>query len=186
MNFTFDWFSQNQTLFEQLLGPLRSKPDAKILEVGCFEGRASVWFLTNILIGPAAQLTVIDTFEGSEEHAHLNLGDLRERFDHNTRGFAHKVRTCAGKSEVELRNLPDTFDAIYIDGSHRPLDVLMDGILAWRLLRPGGVMVFDDYAWGDHLPPDHRPRVGIDAFVKVHRPYLETLAVGYAYAVKKL
>ena len=32
-------------------------------------------------------------------------------------------------------------------GSHSARDVLSDGIMCWELLRRGGVMVFDDYAW---------------------------------------
>lgn len=39
------------------------------------------------------------------------------------------------------------FDLIYIDGSHMRVDVMMDAVLAWPLLKAGGVMVFDDYEW---------------------------------------
>lgn len=42
---------------------------------------------------------------------------------------------------------PPGFDLVYIDGSHLRLDVLSDASMAWRLLREGGVMVFDDYEW---------------------------------------
>ena len=39
------------------------------------------------------------------------------------------------------------FDLVYIDGSHSAKDVLLDSLLAWRLLRPGGAMIWDDYEW---------------------------------------
>lgn len=39
------------------------------------------------------------------------------------------------------------FDLVYIDGSHMRVDVLVDAVLAWPLLQPGGLMVFDDYEW---------------------------------------
>lgn len=37
------------------------------------------------------------------------------------------------------------FDWIYIDGLHDYQGVLNDFEASWRLLKPGGVMVFDDY-----------------------------------------
>ena len=40
---------------------------------------------------------------------------------------------------------PETFDWIYIDGRHDYDGVLIDFYTCWPLLKPGGVMVFDDY-----------------------------------------
>lgn len=40
------------------------------------------------------------------------------------------------------------FDFCYIDASHAPEDVLRDAILAWPLMKSGGVIMFDDY--GQH------------------------------------
>jgi len=43
------------------------------------------------------------------------------------------------------------YNLIYIDGNHEPEAVLEDAVLAWRLLQPNGVMIFDDYfpdTWG--------------------------------------
>ena len=50
------------------------------------------------------------------------------------------------------------FDFVYVDGSHLALDVLVDAALAWRLLSPGGVLVFDEVAeeanqGGEHTSP---------------------------------
>lgn len=32
---------------------------------------------------------------------------------------------------------------VYIDGSHWAKDVLTDAVMAWRLLKEGGVMILD-------------------------------------------
>ena len=32
---------------------------------------------------------------------------------------------------------------VYIDGSHRPEDVLTDAVMAWKLLKEGGIMILD-------------------------------------------
>ena len=36
------------------------------------------------------------------------------------------------------------YDIIYIDGSHEARDVLEDAVLAYRLLKIGGLLIFDD------------------------------------------
>lgn len=41
----------------------------------------------------------------------------------------------------------DFFDLIYIDGNHNKPFVLEDAVLAYRKLRIGGYLVFDDYGW---------------------------------------
>jgi len=42
----------------------------------------------------------------------------------------------------------EVFDFMYIDGSHKCIDVYNDCVLAWRILRKGGLMVLDDYHYG--------------------------------------
>jgi predicted O-methyltransferase YrrM len=71
----------------------------------------------------------------------------------------------------------ESFDLIYIDGSHEATDVLTDAILAFPLLRIGGTLIFDDYIWSDQIPerrePSRMPKPAIDAFVNVFHRKLE-------------
>ena len=39
----------------------------------------------------------------------------------------------------------ESFDFVYVDGSHMILDVLQDAAMCRRLVRRGGILVFDDY-----------------------------------------
>ena len=63
------------------------------------------------------------------------------------------------------------FDLIYIDGSHTAADVLIDAVLAFQLLRVGGVMIFDDYLWSMEpalsVDPLNMPKPAIDAFAAI-------------------
>lgn len=61
------------------------------------------------------------------------------------------------------------FDFICIDGSHDACDVLSGALLAMALLRPGGLMCFDDFLWhaGDQNPL-HAPRIAIESFVNCY------------------
>ena len=39
--------------------------------------------------------------------------------------------------------------------------MLTDAVLAWDLLRPGGVIIFDDYLWELEKPRTQRPKLAI-------------------------
>jgi len=72
-----------------------------------------------------------------------------------------------------------TFDFIYIDGSHYSKDVLEDAILAWRLIKPGGNIIFDDFNWqleGTELKDLKNPRLGIKAFCHFFQPRIILVA----------
>ena len=61
-----------------------------------------------------------------------------------------KTTTIVGDSRVILPQLlfrDHKFDLIYIDGSHESADVLSDSLFSYNLLKPGGVLIFDDYEW---------------------------------------
>lgn len=74
---------------------------------------------------------------------------------------------------------------IYIDGSHIARDVLTDACMAWPLLKPKGIMVFDDYLWGEPRDILHRPKPAIDAFVNLFAEDLNIVHVGYQLIVQK-
>jgi predicted O-methyltransferase YrrM len=85
-------------------------------------------------------------------------------------------------SYIDSENL---FDFIYIDGSHIAKDVLTDACMAWPLLKPQGLMVFDDYMWGDPRDALHRPKIAIDAFTTIFGETAEIIHVGYQLVVRK-
>jgi hypothetical protein len=63
--------------------------------------------------------------------------------------------------------------------------VLEDGILAFRLLRPGGIMIFDDYEWKPYPDPWMMPGMAIDSFLHVYERQYELLGKAYQVAIKK-
>lgn len=63
-----------------------------------------------------------------------------------------RVRLHHGKSATMLAALPDaTLDWIYIDGNHSYEGVTADTQVAARKVKPGGYLVFNDFA---HADPD--------------------------------
>ena len=175
-DFTADWFTGGRTeAWPKYLAPFASKR-VNYLEVGTFEGRSMVWMLDNVLLHPDSRATGVDI-------------EIKPRYlqNLNRSGSCDKVRNLQGRSQDVLRNLPKaSYDIIYIDGSHVTQDVMVDAVLAFDLLKPGGLLIFDDYApliwlW----PKDIRPKQAIDAFVAGYRQHLESVIQNFQLMVRK-
>ena len=182
--FTNDWFGiTGKSNFEKYVLPLiaQDRP-LNFLEVGCYEGRASVWMLENT----NAELTVIDTFKGSKEHDLEFEKTLLERFDENTKEYRSRILKLVGTSREHLKRLDNEhYDFIYIDGSHQASDVLEDAILSFPLLKEGGVMIFDDYTWGAGMNFYDIPANGINPFLYVYGNQLEVLEKNSQVIIRK-
>jgi predicted O-methyltransferase YrrM len=177
--YTNNWFEiTGKANFEKYILPLKDL-NCNFLEVGCYEGQTSNWLLDNT----NAKLNVVDTFEGGQDLP--QEVDLLKRFTENTEKHESRIWVNVGKSQEVMRSDMKTYDFIYIDGSHLAGDTLEDAVLAFRLLKKGGIMIFDDYTWGRQLPLREIPAVGIDAFVYVFADQLEVLEKNSQMIIKK-
>ncbi len=170
--FTATWFDANITSWTEKLAHLAGQPDVHALELGCWEGRASCWLLEHILTGPGATLTVIDTFQGSAEHVGVDMAAVERRFRANTAPYAERLAVIKDSTMQGLARLLQDytgwdFDFIYVDANHAQVDTLTDGVMAWPLLKVGGLMCFDDYLWRHPMPDGEviGPKEGVDAFL---------------------
>lgn len=146
------------------LGGHKDEPKLRYIEIGCQEGRSVVWTIGAKLMGEGSRIVCIDPFE---------FPGIEENFDHNIKvmGYSDKVVKLKGFSQVLLRGLElDTYDCIYIDGNHHSSTVMEDAILSWRLLKVGGIMIFDDYLWRQtevllrRRPANSCPKLAVDMF----------------------
>jgi len=190
--FTQDWFSRNILVWEQHLLKFANVPDLNMLEIGSWEGRSTCWLLENVLTHKTARITCIDTFEGSVEHKLWFENDyiksIEERFDFNIVKAAAttKVNKIVGSSKDVLRTLPlNSYDLLYIDGSHLACDVLEDAVLSWGLVKVGGTIVFDDYDFIFNDNPAQNTKVAVDAFVTTFGHKLKMIHQGYQVIVEK-
>lgn len=171
--FTRDWFMHNIPVWSEYLKPIA--PNAAALEVGSFEGMASCWLLDQVLTHPSASLTCVDLW-------------FPDRFDRNiakTNAEA-KVTKRVGDSHQVLPLLPvNSYDMVYIDGCPIASHIYKDAQLVWRLLKPNGLLIFDDYQWVDLQHPEQAPKLGIDAFLSEMQGEIEILHQAYQVIVKK-
>jgi len=210
--FTKDWFSWAPPVWEQLIPALPSN-NRSFLEIGSFVGRSAVWIIENMM-EDGGYIDCIDTWQGGEEHGAEDMGTVEERFDHNLelasnqsgifdgdvarsyfklKGSSAKILAgilAEGDDSVdfvggEVQATKPKYDFIYIDGSHIARDVLTDACMAWPLLKKGGIMVFDDYMWGEPRDILHRPKPAIDAFVNIFAEEVDMVHMGYQLIVRK-
>lgn len=173
--FSAHWFADNQRQFEKHLMHLAGRR-CQILEIGCFEGRATCWLLENIATAPSSRIVCVDVIEQKAFWPNVAA----------SKGEA-KVALKLGLSRDILPKLDhSTFDFIYVDGSHWTIDVLEDAVFSFRLAKVGGIIGFDDYRWDDpRFNQQGTPRPAIDAFLKLYNPKIALLAKGYQVWLRK-
>lgn len=175
--FVFDWFCWHIPMWSERLAPWAGRRNQRFLEIGCWEGRSTVWLLDHVLTHESGVLDCVDPWS-------CPIGaTIEERFDHNIglarqRGGASVVKHKKTSAEVLPQMRPESKHLIHVDGSHSAGDVLSDLIFSWRLLRVGGLMICDDYeletgiAFDNgtvsypQVPPLERPKMAIDAFLQ--------------------
>jgi predicted O-methyltransferase YrrM len=176
--FSEDWFSRHIPTWGNILERLRPR---RVLEVGCYEGRATSYLIETCSAFGPLQIDCVDTWEGSADLPAGKMAGVEQRFDDNVRLATARAMTSASlrkikqSSRMALASLiasgEEPFDLIYIDGSHTAPDVLIDAVLGFQLLRVGGVMIFDDYLWSMEAPlsadPLNMPKPAIDAFATI-------------------
>ncbi len=178
--FSNDWFGTNERVWRKLLTPLFGKQNLRYLEVGVFEGQALIWAFANVLTHPSSTAVAIDLF---------GIPGLEARFRENLvrAGLARRCEVLVGYSHERLRGLPaNSFDIVYIDGSHEAHDVLRDGVLAWDLLKVGGIMIFDDYILDLHMPLELRPQVAVNAMISSFHDQIRIVSLGFQAVLEKV
>ena len=190
------WFASQQPVWHRVLLPVieERKREAtgviSALELGSWEGASASWLLCHACDSSAlSRLVCVDHFDKLRTPAGA---ERAAKFSHNTRltGLWPRLEVVADFTVAALSRLlvkRREWDFIYVDASHEAADTLLDAMLAWKGLRQGGVIVFDDYLWPDH-PHDSplHPKPGIDAFLAVHSHELEVLHRGYQLMARKL
>jgi hypothetical protein len=107
-----------------------------------------------------------------EARFHHNVKVAQGKASHEARITLHKGFSNTQLPKLLAEGMQGYFDVVYIDGSHQAPDVLLDAVLGFELLRPQGIIAFDDYLWQEPLPggvdPIRCPKLAIDAFANIY------------------
>lgn len=117
--------------------------DINYLEIGSFQG-ASTYFMLTRLLNSNSIVTIIDPFENSKSEA---IGNYNLFID-NLNDYLPRIKVYKDYSNNILNKLTkDSYDVVYIDGSHLAEDVYYDLINTFDLVKKGGIVICDDYLW---------------------------------------
>lgn len=167
-----EWWNACRDDWVRVLTPWRGEIK-RVLEVGSWEGHSAVFWLRFF----GAEVDCIDNWENSTLARDV-AAKVESNFDANTAGLS--ITKFRGDSTFHLYELGcagSRYDLVYIDGDHRRNQVMIDSVLAWPLLRSGGIMIWDDWAlYPKELPDKERPERGIRCFLEMIANEWEHLA----------
>lgn len=143
-----------------------SQKPINFLEIGTFYGENVFSVAKSYALHNDSRIYCVDHWEDYSDYPDYKSREstIYSEFLYNvqTSEDRHKISIHRGYSHSKIHTFQDKFfDIIYIDNSHQPEYVMEDAVLAFRKLKDGGIMIFDDYGWGG---PDLTQR-GIDAFM---------------------
>ncbi|CAM9941060.1 unnamed protein product [Ectocarpus sp. 4 AP-2014] len=171
-----------KSIFQRFFGGMAGLAEEQpfhVLETGSWQGESASWIAEHVLKHPESILVCLDTWNGSPppENSGYDMAAIEDRFLSNMaripngdRVVAFKGNSLESLANIAASRLDSRFDAVFLDGSHEMKDVLGGALLSFRMLKVGGVMIFDDYwmrgvaqataafeeALGDYLEVLHR------------------------------
>ena len=150
----------------------------RYLEIGAFYGANLLSVAASYGKHPNSVLVAIDPWTDYSDYPEYKgeQETIYDTFQSNIKNSEHtnKIVVKRGYSHDIVPTLEDnSFDIIYIDGNHEPEYVLEDAVIAFRKLKVGGYMIFDDYGWGG---PDLTQR-GIDSFMNGYYKRIRVLGI---------
>lgn len=197
--FTRDWMTSKIPTWNELISQLQP---VRMLEIGSFEGRSACYLIERCAPEREIELHCIDRWENPDDNPTVAdttadpLHEIEKRFDHNVgvalnlvggraRVVKHKADSKVVLPAMLANGAAGAFDLIYVDGSHYAPDVMIDAVLAFQLLRVGGLLIFDDYLWvandEGRSNPLLTPKPAIDAFVNTFQPHLKVITATPLY-----
>ncbi len=184
------WYLDDATRWMKFF---RTEARVRAMEIGAFDGVSANLMLDVLFVHPQSEMHTVDPYQNDETTPQVNQ-QTREHFMRNAQhgGHGRRLSLHEGLSSEVLAWMTaedgfwESFDFIYVDGSHLAKDVFIDAAMSWNLLKPGGVMGFDDYEWGNPAQPRQRPQLAVDAFESVFGDRISLLFGGKRRFYRKL
>ena len=202
--FNEKWFDPMIPQWEQVFNTPSSfgYTPTNILEIGSYEGRATIWLCENVLIdkGTKYSYDIVDTFGGSlVESGMKNTANkfkndedfIHDNFTHNISFFPNidfKIyRDFSTQQLPKLIKEGKKYDFIYIDASHKADDTFVDAYYAHSMLEKEGILIFDDLMWKDPNTPHpvNSPELGIKMFMECYDDQYKIIFQGYQLGLIK-
>jgi Methyltransferase domain/Glycosyl transferase family 2 len=129
--------------------------EGDLFEIGAYRGKCAI-LLGHLARWPQERLTVCDVFEHGEDideesfpqYNHWYGGNSEKAFLEQYARFHDQLPdVIVGPSEaIDVSDFEGSCRVVHVDGSHKYDIVRQDIETARRMLRPGGIVAFDDFA----------------------------------------
>ena len=184
-NFSNKWFLNNFEIFNYFL-PENKNEKFNYLEIGCFEGLSSFYVLSQFKFVNAYFVDIWDEPNKNSKSLTGDFNKVEKLFDENLSKFNFtKIKDDSVISMRKLLRKNMNFDFIYIDGSHNGEDILSDAIEAFKILKKGGLIFFDDFLQYE-LNRKIQSYVGIEKFLELYFNDLQIVFFQNNLVVKKI
>ncbi|MGA0545066.1 class I SAM-dependent methyltransferase [Brevundimonas sp. VNH65] len=148
---------------------------ADVLDIGCGAGASAIFFANYL---PHALITCVDDQDDAAwEVFRGNLGEVHA-------GIRREQGGPLGKLE-QLLQADRKFDIIHIDRVRNRDYAIAVGLMAWKVLRFGGIIVWSEYQWGEGRPSDKRPHEAINLVLALKEAEARVLWTGSQCVVRK-
>jgi SAM-dependent methyltransferase len=178
-------WGSDSSAFGELVEEIRPR---RIIEVGTWKGGSALTLADHLeRLGLNGEILCIDTWLGALEmwtdlDDPKRYGSLNLRNGYPTLYYTFLANVVRRGHQARITPLPlPSFtaaqwcglngihaDLIYIDGSHEEEDVHQDLTAWWDLVRPGGVLFGDDWAWDG-------VRLAVESFARERHSPIEHL-----------
>ena len=174
-----DWFSTNVPNWNLVLNHFfGGKTDLRFLELGTHVGMCSNYLLDtyDCKLDTVDVTDRVEIEENGKQYYLCTKSNLQPFLDNGRCKFFRQSTT----DFLLLANIDGNvkYDFIYIDASHEPDDVLSDAVLSFELLKSDGLLIFDDYGWGDCAR-------GIDGFIDAYDKKIEVFDKNWQVFIRK-
>ena len=184
-NFSNKWFLNNFEIFNYFL-PENKNEKFNYLEIGCFEGLSSFYVLSQFKFVNAYFVDIWDEPNKNSKSLTGDFNKVEKLFDENLSKFNFtKIKDDSVISMRKLLRKNMNFDFIYIDGSHNGEDILSDAIEAFKILKKGGLIFFDDFLQYE-VNRKIQSYVGIEKFLELYSSNLKIVFFQNNLVVKKI
>ena len=192
-NWTNDVPEGTKQIFEEMIAYFNKNqicPNPRILEIGTYAGISLINIVNKI---PSSTGIGVDLWSNYDETNLLeNVSNLKvkDSFYKNiaTAGLQNRIRGVqldSTKALLSFITYRETFNFIYIDGSHLLLDCYSDLLLAWEILVSGGILVIGDYLYKQSSILES-PFEAVNHFLKRYEGTYKLLDKGYRVFLEKL
>ena len=173
-NCTKDYFSLNAYYWHSIINKTFNR--FSYLEIGSWEGNSAMFILKNFNTKNVTCVDIWDLYNDSSKSEQIKRFD---NFQSNLKEFNERFSFHKSTSDEFFKNNEKKYDVIYIDGWHEAPQVYRDICNSWYCLNEGGLVVCDDFFYGDIInnKNNNLPADSINRFILENQNKLKILNV---------